>query len=164
MKITKTIVINRPAQDVWKIIAHDFDQAHLWMSPIPHSYEIGKGESATGAPMEGRMCNLSNNPDGAKAKEIITHYSEEDKTLTFEVTSVNVPAVVPMKKNTVQMSVRELGVNKTEVVWVSRPQIKAFAYPFYPLLRFALPMAFGKLLKGLKEFAEKPSTATMQAM
>lgn len=90
---------------------------------MPHSYEIGKGGSTTGAPMEGRICHLNNNPDGAKAKEVITQYNEEEKTLTFEVTSID----VPVKKNVVQMSVRELGLNKTEVTWVSRPQLKVFA-------------------------------------
>lgn len=127
MKITKTITIDKPAPYVWKIIAHDFDKAHFWMSPVPHSYEIGKGGSTTGAPMEGRICHLSNNPDGAKAKEVITQYNEEEKTLTFEVTSIDVPAIVAVKKNVVQMSVRELGLNKTEVTWASRPQLKVFA-------------------------------------
>ncbi|MEH6578971.1 MAG: SRPBCC family protein [Amphritea sp.] len=164
MKITKSITINKPVQDVWKIIAHDFDQAHLWMGPVPHSYEVGKGNSSTGAPMEGRICHLSKNPDGAKAREIITQFNEEEKSLTFEVTSINVPAIVPVKKNVVEMSLRELGMNKTEVVWVSRPQLKVFAYPFYPLLRFAIPMAFAKLLKGLKEFSEGSSTVARQPL
>ncbi len=155
MKITRTITIDKPAEDVWSLIAHQFDKAHLWMGPIPHSYKIGNGASATGAPIEGRICNLSSNPDGARAREVITEYSEQDKSLTFEVTSINVPAIVPLKKNVVQMSVRALGTNKTEVVWVSRPQLKIFAYPFYPLLRLALAAAFGKLLKGLKDYSEK---------
>jgi len=29
INITKTIVINKPVNDVWKIIAHDFDLAHV---------------------------------------------------------------------------------------------------------------------------------------
>jgi len=159
MKITKSIIINKPANDVWKIVAHDFDLAHMWMGPVPHSYDLGKGCSDIGAPMEGRICQLSKNPDGAKAKEVITEYSEEDKTLTFDITPINVPEIVPVKRNRIKMSVVEKGPNKTEVVWIASPQLKFFAYPFYPLLRFALPMAFGKLLKGLKTFAEAPSAA-----
>ena len=157
MKITKRITINRSADDLWKLIAEDFDQAHLWMSPIPESYSIGKGKSSVGAPMEGRICHLSDNPDGAKAKEVITQYSDENKTLTFEVTPINNPAIVPLKKNIVQMSVREMGANQSEVVWVSQPHLKWFGYALYPLLRLAIPTAFSKLLQGLKEYAETTS-------
>jgi len=154
MKITKSLIVNKNADDVWKIIGHDFDQAHLWMDPIPESYAIGRGEGLSNAPMEGRICHLSDNPQGAKAKEVITQFSEEKKQLTFEVTSINVPAIIPLKKNVVQMTVKDLGMNKSEVVWVSRPQLKPFAYLIYPMLRLVLPVAFGKLLKGLKVYAE----------
>lgn len=162
MKITKRITINRSADDLWKLIAEDFDKAHLWMSPIPESYSIGKGKSSVGAPMEGRICHLSNNPDGAKAKEVITQYSNENKTLTFEVTPINNPAIVPLRKNIVEMSVKAIGSNRAEVVWVSRPHLKWFGYALYPLLRLAIPTAFSKLLQGLKNYAEKstPNAAT----
>ncbi|WP_062268870.1 SRPBCC family protein [Endozoicomonas arenosclerae] len=155
MKISKSTIINKPVEEVWNLVAHQFDQAHLWMGPIPRSVAVGPGQSDTGAPMEGRLCDLSNNPDGAKAKEIITHFSEQDKTLTFDVLPVNNPAIIPIKKNHVQMSVRSVGHNKTEVTWTASPQLKLFAYPFYPLLRLIFPAAFGKLLKGLKEYAEQ---------
>lgn len=163
MKIKQTISINKSADDVWKIVAHDFDQAHRWMGPVPHSYELGNSESKTGAPMEGRMCQLSKDPNGAKAKEVITHYSEAGKTLTFEVTSVNVPAIVPLKKNTVQMTVRSTGINQSDVEWIASPQLKTLAYPFYPLLRLMLPVAFGKLLSGLKTYAEESAPETAAA-
>ena len=160
MKITKRVTINKPADLVWQLIAHDFEKAHLWMEPIPHSYEIGRGNSSTGAPMEGRICHLSKAPKGAKAREVITHFSEVDRSLTFEVTSINVPAIVPLKKNVVQMTVEPLGATQTRVVWISRPQLKTPAYLVYPLLRMALPMAFGKLLNGLKNYLESPATTS----
>jgi len=155
MKITRSIIINKPAEQIWDLIAHQFDKAHLWMGPIPRSEALGAGQSQIGAPMEGRMCDLSNNPNGAKAKEVITHFSEQDKSLTFDVFPVNNPAIVPIRQNTVQMSVQSLGGNKTRVIWVASPQLKLFAYPFYPLLRLIVPVAFGKILKGLKDYAEQ---------
>ncbi|MGB0944921.1 MAG: SRPBCC family protein [Marinomonas sp.] len=130
MKITKKIVINQPADLVWNFIAYDFDQAHLWMGPIPHSYAIGTGNGKQGAPMEGRICHLSDKAVGAKAKEVITAFDEANKSLTFEVTSTNVPAIIPIKKNVVSMKVKSLGRNQSQVIWVSRPQIKAFVYPY----------------------------------
>lgn len=157
MKITKTVTINKPAEQVWKLIAHDFEKAYLWMDPIPHSYGIGEGNGSHGAPMEGRMCNLSDDPEGAKVKEIITHYNEQDKTLAFDVFPVNNPAIIPIKQNSVQMTVKPIGANQSEVIWIASPQLKRPAYLFYPLLRIIFPLAFAKLLKGLKVYAESTS-------
>lgn len=154
MNITQKVIINKPAAQIWKLIAHDFDKAYLWMKPIPHSYQIANESGHTGAPIEGRICHLSDNPEGAKAKEVIVDYNEEAMSLTFEITSINVPAIVPLKKNKVQMKVKALDVGTTEVTWVASPQLKTFAYPFYPLLRLILPFAFGKLLRGLKDYSE----------
>lgn len=165
MKVTKTITINKPAEQVWDLVAHQFDKAHLWMGPIPHSEALGAGQSDTDAPMQGRICDLSDDPNGAKVKEVITYYSEEDKTLTFDVLPVNNPAIVPLKKNNVSMSVRSIGNNKSQVVWTASPQLKSAAFLFYPLLRLVFSMAFGNLLKGLKDYAERnlPNSATVKA-
>ncbi|TQF67780.1 SRPBCC family protein [Pseudoalteromonas luteoviolacea] len=154
MKITKTVEINKPAEQVWELIATQFDKAHLWMGPIPRSVAMGRGKGLIGAPMEGRICDLSDNPNGPKVKEIITEFNEENKTLAFDVLPVNNPKIVPIKQNHVKMAVRSLGPSKAEVTWTATPQLKVFAYPFYPLLRLVFPVAFGKLLKGLKDYAE----------
>lgn len=163
MKIVKKVTINKPADAIWKIIAHDFDKAYEWMGPIPHSYGIGTDKGTGGAPMEGRICHLSDTPDGAKAKEVISYYSEKDMTLTFDISPVNVPAIVPLKQNQVTMQVTAKGSDQCEVTWTARPQLKTPAYLAYPLLRMALPIAFGKLLNGLKEFAEQPASVSASA-
>ena len=125
------------------------------MGPIPRSYAIGEGNGNNGAPMKGRMCDLTNKPNGAQVKELISHYSEQDKTLAFDVFPVNNPAIVPIKQNSVWMSVRAIDDNRSEVTWIASPQLKAMAYLFYPLLRIVFPAAFSKLLKGLKVYAEQ---------
>lgn len=154
MKITKTVTINKPVEQIWDLIAHQFDKAHFWMGPIPRSVALGKGQSQVGAPMQGRICDLSNDLNGAKVKEVITHFSEQDKTLTFDVLPVNNPAIVPIKQNKVQMSARAVAAGKTEVIWTASPLLKPMAYLFYPLLRLIFSVAFGKLLQGLKNYAE----------
>ena len=163
MKITKTVTINQPVEQVWDLVAHQFDKAHLWMGPIPHSVALGEGQSPVGAPMQGRVCDLSEDPDGAKVKEVITQFSEKNKTLTFDVLPVNNPAIVPIKQNSVHMSVRSEGDGRTKVIWTASPQLKPAAYLFYPLLRLIFPVAFGKLLQGLKDYAEKNLPLQQQA-
>lgn len=154
MKITKKTVINKPAEQVWHLVANQFDKAHLWMSPIPKSVALGEGESKLGAKMQGRICDLSDDPNGAKVKEVITAYDELSMSISFDVLPVNNPAIIPIKQNHVQMTVRTLGVNQCEVCWTASPSLKWFAYPFYPLLRLVFPVAFGKLLNGLKVYSE----------
>ncbi len=61
------------------------------------------------------------------------------------------------------MQVIDKGSNQCEVIWVARPQLKTPAYLLYPLLRIALPSAFGKLLKGLKDFAEQTASVSAPA-
>jgi len=154
MKITKTIIINKPAEQVWDLVAHQFDKAHLWMGPIPDSRPLNLGKGLKGAPMEGRICDLSDDSNGAQVKEVITEFSETSKSLAFDVLPVNNPAIIPIKQNHVKMSVRAIGSDKAEVTWTASPELKLFAYPFYPLLRLVFPVAFAKLLQGLKDYAE----------
>ena len=154
MNITKSVIINKSAEQVWHLIAHQFDKAHLWMGPIPNSVALGEGNSQLGASMEGRVCDLSTDPNGAKVKEVITAYSEKDKSISFDVLPINNPAVVPIKQNHVKMKVLVIDGGKCKVIWTASPQLKWFAYPFYPLLRLVFPVAFGKLLAGLKEYSE----------
>lgn len=155
MKITKTIEIEKPVDQVWDLIANQFDKAHLWMGPIPRSVAVGKGLSQVGAPMQGRICDLSKKPNGPKVREVITHFDEAEKSLTFDVLPIDNPGIVPIKQNKVQMSIRSVAKGKTKVVWTASPQLKPFAFVFYPLLRLIFPVAFGKLLQGLKDYAEK---------
>ena len=155
MKITKTININKPAEQVWHLLSEQFDKAHLWMGPIPNSVALGEGESKLGAPMEGRICDLSDNPNGAKVKEVITQYSDTTRTIGFDVLPINNPAIVPIKQNNVVMHVQAIDEHSCKVSWTASPTLKVFAYPFYPLLRLVFPVAFGKLLTGLKQYAEQ---------
>lgn len=163
MKITKTVTINKPADQIWHLIAQDFDKAHLWMGPIPKSSALGEGKGITGAPMAGRICDLSDNPEGAKVKEVITQFNEQNQTIAFDVLPINNPAIVPIRQNHVKMQVRPIGPKKSQVIWTSTPRLKPIAYAFYPLLRIVFPIAFDKLLNGLKHYAEQNSLISSNA-
>ena len=52
------------------------------------------------------------------------------------------------------MTIRAVNEQQAEVIWVSQPQLKLFAYPLYPVVKVGASAAFGKLLKGLKRYAE----------
>ncbi|WP_299493245.1 SRPBCC family protein [uncultured Shewanella sp.] len=156
MIITKKIVINKPADHVWEILAHDFDSVYQWMGPVRHSYAISAQQHTQGAPVEGRICEFTDKPNGFQASEIITHYNEENKSYTFELTPINAPKLLPVKKNTVQIAVKAVNPSSAEVTWISTPDIKPIATLLSPLLKMGLGKSFGDILKQLKTFAETP--------
>ncbi len=158
MKTSQTVTLNRPIEDIWQIVAENFDAAYLWMPAVTESYAINKGQGNNGAPMLGRICHFSDKSDGPYARETITEFKPKEKSISFEVVPMNLPAILPVKKNLLQIKLKDLGQNKTQLTWISKPELKWFAYPFYPLLKLIIPKAFSPFLKGLKDYAEGPST------
>lgn len=47
VKFTKTIKVKASTDQVWKIFAHGFNDAHKWMASVSHSYAQTNGESFT---------------------------------------------------------------------------------------------------------------------
>ena len=157
MKILNTKDINQPIENVWKIVAQEFDQAHLWMSPVKHSYATVTHKKIDQAPHSGRVCELSSKPNGLYADEKITYYNESEKVLKFEVEPKNTPFGFPVVKNAVEVKLMQIGKEKTRVEWVSRPVLKKPAYLISPILKFGLKKSFDGLLNDLKKYAQRQS-------
>lgn len=154
MKIFKSIIINQPSELVWKVVAEEFDQAHLWMGPVKKSYQFDKGDSNTSAPVAGRVCEFGNGSEGLKAEEVITDYNQEGQYLVFDVVPKNAPRLLPLNKNTVKMTVVSLGANQSEVLWESTPDLKLMGKILSPVLKLGLGKAFSEILKDLKQYCE----------
>jgi hypothetical protein len=58
MKFTVTTPVSVPADKVWTVFAHEFNDAHKWMASVPHSYAKSNGEQFEGAQSCGRVCEL----------------------------------------------------------------------------------------------------------
>jgi hypothetical protein len=54
MEFTRTITVNAPAEQVWTVFAHGFDDAYKWMASVPNSYGKENGTSFDGASSAGR--------------------------------------------------------------------------------------------------------------
>ncbi|MCK0068170.1 SRPBCC family protein [Kordiimonas laminariae] len=159
MEIIKTVVIDRTADEAWHIVAEEFDQAYKWMSFVHHSHKVDSDDTANGAPVAGRVCEFTDNPDGLKAIEKILSYSPENKQFVFDVVPVNAPRIFPVHKNIVTMSVTALGNDKAEVSWTSNIELTAFGYILYPFLKFGLSKQFGQVLADLQTYANKTPAA-----
>ncbi len=163
MKITKSIIVNQPSELVWKVVAEEFDQAHLWMGPVKKSYAFDEGRNNTSAPVAGRVCELGNGPKGLKAEEVITQYNEKEQYLVFDVVPKNAPALLPLNKNTVKMSVVSLGKNQSKVLWESTPDLKVMGKILSPVLKIGLGKAFSDILKDLKKYCESIKASSQAA-
>jgi len=158
MKIVKTIEINRPSADVWQLVAEQFDQAHKWMGFVENSYAVEGSSTLDGAPMAGRVCEFTPDPNGLKAKEKILNFSKQKMQFEFDVVPLNTPRFFPVKKNVVTMSVKKISDTRSEVTWVSKLELSAIGYVIHPLLKRGLSKNFANVLRDLREYMQTNSS------
>jgi hypothetical protein len=154
MKVTLNKTIDASADKVWKILAHDFDDAHVWMASIPNSYGKNLGKKFEGTQSTGRVCELDSKPNGIKAYETIEAYNEEDKTIKIRVNFKNAPLVFPFKFNLATFEVYSLDENRCRVLFKGKMTLTLMGYIMYPLLRLGFPKILKQVLDELKYFAE----------
>ncbi|MFT7613817.1 MAG: hypothetical protein ACI9J3_002797 [Parvicellaceae bacterium] len=166
VKFTKTTKVNASTDKVWEIFAHGFNDAHLWMASVPHSYAQTNGESFDGAHSEGRVCELNPNQKGIKASEKFLAYSEENKTATVQIDFVNTPFFFPVKFNTLDFSLRETGADQSEMRWAFRSNVKPLGLIIWPLLRIGFGKFVGNIMEELQFYVENgtPHPRKMKAM
>jgi hypothetical protein len=83
MQITKQAIINAPAEDVWRVVAHEFDRIGLWASAVPASHEATAAAAPTGCPVGARTCQTTMRMF-PEVEERIIAYDEAGRTLTYE--------------------------------------------------------------------------------
>jgi len=158
MKIYKSITINKPASQVWQIVGEEFEHAHIWMSIISHSFALDNKQATlsppSSAPVAGRVCRFNDKENSGYAEEEITSYDAVTRTIEFIVTPKNMPAILPIRSNLVNIHVKTLDKNRCEVQWTSTPEIKGFGLILSPLLKFGFGKSFQDILKELKTYSE----------
>ena len=152
MKVRNSIIIDSNIEEVWRILAVEFDRAGDWMSFVPNSYAIETGYMAEEAPMVGRVCEFTPEATGARADERITTFDPENKLLVFEVVPIDAP--MPVHKNTISVKLFDLGHNETEVQWDSDLDLKSLGYVMYPMVKVMVKKTFNKILEELKVYTE----------
>lgn len=164
MKIEHKTEVNAGVEKVWKVVATDFDKASEWMALVPASHKIGENLGFDGAPMEGRVCQLSDEPNGLYAEEKFTHFDASNHVYHMEVVPKN--GKIPVEKNNVIVKVESLGLNKSQVTWTSDITLKPLGKVMYPVLKLGLSKGFAELLEELKYFVEtgEPHPRKMKAL
>ena len=58
MKIQKSTIINASVDDVWAVVAHDFEKVGLWSSAVVSSGVNPDAAAPEGATVGGRVCDV----------------------------------------------------------------------------------------------------------
>lgn len=164
MKFTLDTALNVPAEKVWTVFAHDFDNAHKWMASVPHSYAKSNGEQFEGAQSCGRVCELDQG--GIQASERFLDYNEQEKTCTIRIDFVGAPLFFPVDHNTLAFAVTETTEGQSKMVWRFESTLKPWGYLMWPLLRIGFGVFVGQIVDELKYYLENdaPHPRKMKAL
>ncbi len=101
-ELTRSVVVEAPAEAVWQVIADGFDRIGQWATAIPASAAYPVPDPATGAPVPGRVCRtgVALVPE---VTETIVAFDDAGRSLTYEATA-GMPAFVTLARNRWQVT------------------------------------------------------------
>ena len=152
MKVQREITIASPADQVWTVLAEEFDKAGEWMSVVVSSREKTEGHATEGASMVGRYCDLTDRENGPIADETITHYDPVARRLSIHVMPRN--GKLPIEQNNATYTLKELENGHTQVIMDSDLDLKTSGKLLYPVLKAGLNKGFQEQLEELKHYVE----------
>lgn len=152
MKLTNKITIESSAAKVWEVLGRNFEKADEWMSTVPKSYAKQSEAVVEGAPVAGRICELTPKADGPIADETITFYDEGKYVMHVNVVPRN--GKLPVQQNNLIMTVTPLNSTQSEVSWSSDLELKTVGKLLYPVIKAGVKKSFDELLEELKHFVE----------
>lgn len=147
MQLQDSITINASADDVWEIVAHQFERVGEWSSAVVSSAVNTAATAPEGAHVGGRVCEV---PGIGDLKETFTAYSEQDKQFTFVVTGM--PSFITLAQNTV--TVRPVSASASELSLNIQMETNAIGKVMGPMFRIRLKSTLDGFLTELKAYAE----------
>jgi Polyketide cyclase / dehydrase and lipid transport len=156
MRISKQAIINASAEDVWSVVAHEFDRIDSWASAVPASHEAAKAAAPVGCPVGGRTCQttMGRFPE---VEERIVSYDEQARTLTYEPVC-GMPGFVASARTTWQ--VVAIDDRRSQVSFTATVTTRGLAGPLMALaMRVQMHRAGVHGLDDLRHYVEhkKPS-------
>jgi hypothetical protein len=110
MKISKKAIINVSADQLWSILADDFDKIGEWASGVDSSGPKTDAAIPEGANVGGRVCQV---PGFGAVDEAFTSFNPVERSFSFGATASEIPSFVRnLTNNTV---VKSLGPEQSEV-------------------------------------------------
>ena len=150
VKMSKSVVVNVSAADLWKIVGPGFADAGKWSTAVDHSTGHGEGKF-DGAVCDTRSCDLSAK-GFSSLNEKITEYDEANQVMAFDVIE-GMPGFVTYTNN--RTSITEIGEEQSS----AELQITVHMKPFLGALlggmfKKNLSSLIDSALDDLKVYAE----------
>lgn len=96
MIIRKSIQINAPANKVWQLVAHEFENVSKWASDVGYSEKTSDRIVPKGADVSGRVCTSKY----GDIREGFIHFDEDGMTFTYDAEGEAVPFFIRRTTNT----------------------------------------------------------------
>lgn len=138
MVINKQIEIDNSIENVWNILGHDFTHPYKWASAVTHSE--GHGKQFASLECDERACQTSM----GNIREKITHYSDEQYTLSYDIVE-GLPLFVSKGKNKWSL------IKKTESKTILYIQMEMILKPWAFFMSPMTKIMFNKLASQLSE-------------
>jgi len=151
LELTRTVVIDAPADAVWQVVAGQFDRIGEWATAIPASAACPVERPVVGAPVPGRVCHtgVALVPE---VTETIVAFDDAGRTLTYQATA-GMPAFVTLARN--QWQVTAEADRRARVSFAAELRVRG---PLGWLVRWWLLVQVGRtgrhLLDDLKHYIE----------
>ena len=150
VKMSKSVVLNVSANDLWQIVGPGFAEASKWSTAVDHSVGHGAGKF-DGATCDTRSCDLSAK-GFSNVNERITEYDESNRTLAFDVFE-GMPGFVTYTNN--RTVVTDLGQDQSQAELQITMHMKPFlGWLLGGMLKKNLSNLIDSALDDLKVFAE----------
>jgi Polyketide cyclase / dehydrase and lipid transport len=156
MQLTKQAIIHASAEDVWSLVAHEFDRVGSWATAVPVSHRAANAAAPAGCPVGARTCRTTIGlfPE---VEERIVAYDEDGRTLAYEAAR-GLPRFVVRASDT--WSVTTIDDRRSRVSFSAIVTTRGIAGPLMALaMRVWLERAGEHVLDDLRHYAEhgKPS-------
>jgi hypothetical protein len=149
MNSTHTVTVKATADHAWKIIGEDFVAVDRWMAANPSADAI-PGAALPGAPAKGRNSNLIQKFQPMYQEEIITAYSDANRSISTRVTLRKTPKIMPMLGYVATVTVKQVDANTCTIIYTGHALTKWYTKPMKGMLTKTLAPGF---LRGLEELA-----------
>jgi hypothetical protein len=151
MQIRKHAIVNASADEVWAVVAHEFDRIGAWATAVPASHEAAHAAAPAGCPVGGRACQTTMRRF-PEAEERIVAYDEQARTLTYEAAR-GLPGFVATARNT--WRVVAIDDRRSQVSIAATVTTRGLAGPLMGLaMRLAMGRVGVRVLDDLRHYVE----------
>ena len=150
LEFKEQMIVNVPADKLWQVVAHQFDQIGLWSSGIAESHATNTELLHDGANMSGRVCLADGS--GSDVEEVFTRYDEAGRSFSYKAVG-QMPWFINDAEN--NWHVRSIGPEQAEVGFNGQIDSKLLPGILFLIFKPLVKKVWGtRTLEELKHYVE----------